>query len=65
VRLLVEGFYAVLVAFAFAFGGISTGLLVLLAAVVLILGLRPIDAGRAITGCAHLATRRGRVASSS
>jgi hypothetical protein len=53
------------VTYVFAAGGLGTGLVVLAAVLGLLLMIRPIDAGRAITDWAHLRFRGRRVSSSS
>jgi hypothetical protein len=58
-------FYAGLVTYVFVAGGLETGLVVLAAVLCLLVIMRPIDAGRAITDWAHLRFRGRRVSSSS
>lgn len=58
-------FYAALVSYVFAVGGLGTGLVVFAAVLGLLVMMRPIDAGRAITDWAHLRFRGRRVSSSS
>jgi hypothetical protein len=58
-------FYAGLVTYVFVAGGLGTGLVVLAAVLGLLLMMRPIDAGQAITDWAHLRFRGRRVSSSS
>ena len=53
-RWLVGAFYLSLGAFVALVSGPAMGLLILLAGIVLILGFRPLAAGRAITGWARL-----------